>query len=81
MSRLRIKLPTLSEAIEQVTILEWHFEPGASIEEGDELVTVEAEKVDLAVPSPVAGTLVEILAKPEDEVSVGELLCVIESRA
>lgn len=81
MSRLRIKLPTVSEAIEEVTILEWHVELGGSIEEGDELVVVEAEKVDMAIPSPVAGTLVEILAKPDDVVSVGDVLCVIESRA
>jgi len=81
MTLSRIKLPTVSDAIEEVTILEWHVETGAVVDVGDELVSVQVDKVDLDIPSPVAGTLVEIVAKPDDEISVGGLLCVIESEA
>jgi pyruvate/2-oxoglutarate dehydrogenase complex dihydrolipoamide acyltransferase (E2) component len=81
MARHTIKVPSAGESIETVTILEWHVDSGGEVAQGDDLVTVEAEKVDIVIPSPVDGTLVEILARPDNEVSVGSPLCIIESPA
>ncbi len=79
MTRFRVKLPAVGEVVEDVTILEWHVEVGAILQEGADLLSVEAEKVDLVIPSPVEGTLVEILAEEGVQVSVGDQLCVVES--
>ncbi len=79
MAQHRVKVPVAGESVEQMTIIEWHVSPGGQVSEGDDLVSVEAEKVDLVIPSPVGGTLVEVLADLDDEVSPGDPLCVIES--
>jgi pyruvate/2-oxoglutarate dehydrogenase complex dihydrolipoamide acyltransferase (E2) component len=79
MARHRIKLPPLGESVERVVIVEWHATVGDSVTENSVLATVETDKVDTDVPSPIAGTLVEILAGAGAELAVGEPLCVIES--
>ena len=79
MARHRIKVPAIGESVDQLVILEWHVELGNTVSEEDELVSVEAEKVDMVVPCPISGTLVEILAQEGDEVMVGDPLCIIES--
>lgn len=79
MARYRIKVPPAGQSVELIVILEWHVEPGAPVAEGSDLVTVEAEKVDLVIPCPISGTLVEVLAGPGDELLIGDPLCVIES--
>ncbi len=78
MARNRIKLPQLGESVESVVVVEWHVEIGAQVEVDDILVTVETDKVDTDVPSPIGGTLVEIAAPSGTELTIGEPLCVIE---
>ena len=60
-------------------IVEWHVAIGDAVTQNSVLATVETDKVDTDVPSPMAGTVVEILAGAGAELAVGEPLCVIES--
>ena len=46
---------------------------------GTPLMAVETDKVTTEVPSPVAGTLVEQLVSPQDEVAVGAPICIVEA--
>ena len=64
--------------MESVVVVQWHREVGGRIEADDVLVTVETDKVDTDVPSPIAGTIVEIAASVGSELSIGEPLCVLE---
>jgi 2-oxoglutarate dehydrogenase E2 component (dihydrolipoamide succinyltransferase) len=59
-------------------IAEWLVEIGAEVVAGSPLVLVETDKVTTEVPSPVGGTLVEQLVAAQDEVDVGEPICVVE---
>lgn len=79
MARHRIKVPAAGGLAAQMMIVHWHVEPGGEVVEGDDLVSVEVEKVDVVIPSPVRGTLVEVIADLGHEVSPGDPLCVIES--
>lgn len=45
----------------------------------EEIATIETDKIDVAVNSPVAGTLKELFANEEDTVTVGQDLCKIEA--
>ena len=59
-------------------ILNVLVEPGATIEIDDELVVLEAMKMQNLIYSPAAGTVKEILVKTGDTVESGALLIVIE---
>ena len=76
--RQRVKMPRLGDTTQSVMIAEWLVEVGAEVVAGSPLVLVETDKVTTEVPSPVGGTLVEQLVAAQDEVDVGEPICVVE---
>lgn len=76
--RGQVKLPKLGDTANEVVVIEWHVEVGAPITEGDALLTVQTDKVEVEVPSPMSGTVVEHLVAPDDEVSVGAAIAVVE---
>lgn len=78
--RTTVKLPTLSEAGNEVMVIEWLCGVGDRVKAGDPLVMVETDKVDAEVPSPVSGVVVELLAHPEEEIGTGAPICVIEAK-
>jgi pyruvate dehydrogenase E2 component (dihydrolipoamide acetyltransferase) len=76
--RAQVKLPKLGDTANEVVVISWEAEVGATIAEGDPLVTVQTDKVDVEVPCPVAGVLVEHLVAPDEEVAVGSPIAVVE---
>lgn len=74
-----VKLPRLGDTTQGALVTEWLCAVGDEIIVGRPLVTVETDKVTTEVPSPVAGRLVEQLVAAQDELDVGDSLCVIES--
>jgi pyruvate/2-oxoglutarate dehydrogenase complex dihydrolipoamide acyltransferase (E2) component len=77
--RLTVKLPKLSEAADDVVILEWLVDVGSTVAENTDLVSVETDKAIVTVPSPVAGTVLELLVGVEDEVTTGTPIAVIDN--
>lgn len=67
-------MPKLGESITEGTIVSWSVKAGDSIEEDDVLFEVTTAKVNAEVPSPVAGTIQEILFKEGDTVEVGTVV-------
>ena len=74
-----VKMPRLGETVDEVVLLEWMVEVGDEVEEDTELALVETDKVETEVPSPVAGTVIDILVGEDAEVVTGEVICVIET--
>ena len=60
--------------MEEGDILEWQVAAGDRVEEGEILVTVEAEKVTGEVEAPSSGILTEILSAPGETVTVGTVI-------
>ena len=77
--RFEVKMPRLGETVDEVVLLEWMVKVGEEVENDSELALVETDKVETEVPSPVAGTVVEILIEEDAEVITGEVICVIET--
>lgn len=77
--RHKVKLPKLGDTTKTVLITEWLRSVGDDIEIGTPLLEVETDKITTEVASPVAGRMVEQLVALQDEVSIGESICVIES--
>ena len=76
--RIEVRLPQLSMGMSDAEILDWQVAVGDAVAEGDDLVEVDAEKAQVMVPSPSAGTVLELAAEPGDVVAVREVLCVLE---
>jgi pyruvate/2-oxoglutarate dehydrogenase complex dihydrolipoamide acyltransferase (E2) component len=76
--RAQVKLPKLGDTANDVVVISWQAEVGASVSEGDPLLTVQTDKVEVDVPSPMTGTVVEQLVAPDDEVAVGDPVAVLE---
>jgi pyruvate dehydrogenase E2 component (dihydrolipoamide acetyltransferase) len=69
-----IAMPELGESVTEGTVTQWLKKVGDTVEVDEPLLEVSTDKVDTEVPSPVAGTLVEILADEDDTVDVGETI-------
>jgi len=75
---MEVKLPYLAEGVDSCTVSFWQVSEGDSVEEGDDLVEMQTSKAVFNIPSPVSGTVTEILAWEGDEAKVGDDLCIIE---
>jgi len=78
MAKFDIVMPKLGESIIEATITKWLKEPGDTIEEDDAIVEIATDKVDSEIPSPVEGTLKEVLFQEGDVVEVGKVIAVVE---
>jgi pyruvate/2-oxoglutarate dehydrogenase complex dihydrolipoamide acyltransferase (E2) component len=76
--RHQVKMPKLGDTTQLVLISQWLCSVGDRIQIGSPLVLVETDKVTTEVPSPVSGRLAEQSVAAEDEVSVGDRICIIE---
>jgi len=74
MSTFEIKMPKLGESITEGTIIRWSVKVGDAIQEDDILFEVTTAKVNAEVPSPVEGTILEILYNEGDTVEVGTVV-------
>ncbi len=72
-----VSMPQLGETVTEGTVLRWAKKVGDSIAEDEVLVEISTDKVDTEVPSPIAGTILEILVAEGDTVEVGIDLVVI----
>ncbi|RKP28911.1 dihydrolipoamide succinyltransferase [Metschnikowia bicuspidata] len=76
-----VKVPEMAESITEGTLSAFHKEVGDYVELDELLATVETDKIDVEVNSPVAGTVAELLAAVEETVEVGQDLVRIEEGA
>ncbi|MEW6743996.1 MAG: dihydrolipoamide acetyltransferase family protein [Planctomycetota bacterium] len=74
---IEFKLPDIGEGVAEGEIVRWLVQEGAEVEEDQLLVEVMTDKATVEIPSPVAGTIVEIRAKEGATVPVGGVLVVI----
>jgi 2-oxoglutarate dehydrogenase E2 component (dihydrolipoamide succinyltransferase) len=72
-----VRVPTLGESVTEATVATWFKQPGDAVAVDEMLCELETDKVTVEVPSPVAGTLSEIVAAEGDTVGVDALLAQI----
>ncbi|NOL57298.1 2-oxoglutarate dehydrogenase, E2 component, dihydrolipoamide succinyltransferase [Corynebacterium ulcerans] len=69
-----VVMPELGESVTEGTITQWLKSVGDTVAVDEPLLEVSTDKVDTEVPSPVAGTILEILFNEDDTVDVGEVI-------
>ncbi|WP_025274975.1 2-oxoglutarate dehydrogenase, E2 component, dihydrolipoamide succinyltransferase [Haloglycomyces albus] len=72
-----VTMPALGESVTEGTVTQWLKQEGDTVEVDEPLLEVSTDKVDTEVPSPVAGTLIKIVAAEDAEVEVGGELAVV----
>ncbi|MGB6049307.1 MAG: 2-oxoglutarate dehydrogenase, E2 component, dihydrolipoamide succinyltransferase [Rhodococcus sp. (in: high G+C Gram-positive bacteria)] len=76
-----VNMPELGESVTEGTVTRWLKAVGDDVAVDEPLLEVSTDKVDTEIPSPVAGTLLEINAEEDDTVAIGGQLAVIGSGA
>ncbi|WP_415921493.1 2-oxoglutarate dehydrogenase complex dihydrolipoyllysine-residue succinyltransferase [Tateyamaria sp. SN6-1] len=72
-----VRVPTLGESVTEATVATWFKKPGDAVAMDEMLCELETDKVTVEVPSPVAGTLGDIVAAEGETVGVDALLATI----
>jgi 2-oxoglutarate dehydrogenase E2 component (dihydrolipoamide succinyltransferase) len=74
-----VNLPELGESVTEGTVTRWLKQVGDEVAVDEPLLEVSTDKVDTEIPSPVAGTLLEIKVSEDETVEVGSELALIGS--
>ena len=75
----RVTMPALGESVTEGTVTRWLKNVGDTVIIDEPLLEVSTDKVDTEIPSPVAGTLQEILVAEDETVPVGTDLAIVGS--
>ena len=76
-----VVLPELGESVTEGTVTRWLKQVGDDVAVDEPLLEISTDKVDTEIPSPVAGTLQEIVVGEDETVAVGAVLARIGSGA
>lgn len=72
-----VEMPQLGETVTEGTITSWRVSVGDLVAVDDVLVEISTDKVDAEIPSPVGGTVSQLLVAEGDVVEIGEPIVVI----
>lgn len=75
----QFKLPDIGEGIAEGEIVKWFVKPGDTINEDDTLLEVQNDKSVEEIPSPVTGTVKNILVSEGTVANVGDVLVEIDA--
>jgi pyruvate dehydrogenase E2 component (dihydrolipoamide acetyltransferase) len=69
-----VEMPQMGESIVEGTLTKWLKKPGDKVERDEPLFEISTDKVDTEIPSPVAGTLAEILVEEGKTVGINTVV-------
>ncbi|HLP97405.1 MAG TPA: 2-oxoglutarate dehydrogenase complex dihydrolipoyllysine-residue succinyltransferase [Sideroxyarcus sp.] len=81
MSIIEVKVPQLSESVSEATLLTWHKKVGEAVQEGENLIDIETDKVVLELPAVKSGVLSKIIKADGAKVGSGEVIAQIDTEA
>ncbi len=76
---LEIEMPKMGESVMEGTIIKWLKKVGEHIKLDEALFEISTDKVDTEVPSPVEGTVAEIMVAEQETVDVGTVVAKIST--
>jgi pyruvate dehydrogenase E2 component (dihydrolipoamide acetyltransferase) len=75
-----VRVPDLGDGVENATLSMWHFTPGDTVRQDDNLVELVTDKATFDVPSPVSGKIMDTVISEGTIVKSGDLLVIIDER-
>src|SRR5262245_11429427 len=73
-----VVMPQMGESIAEGTITKWLKKVGEHVDRDEPLFEISTDKVDAEIPSPVAGTLIEVRFNEGDTVEVNVVVAVLD---
>ena len=77
--KVDVTIPELAESVSEAIIGDWLKKPGEYVEEGEQLVDVETDKVILEITAPESGELASITKHKNEQVQSNEVIAVINT--
>jgi pyruvate/2-oxoglutarate dehydrogenase complex dihydrolipoamide acyltransferase (E2) component len=77
--RVEVRMAKFSYDMESAGISKWHKQVGDTVQRGEAIVEIDADKSTVDLEATESGTLVEIAAPEGTEVPVGEVIAYIET--
>ncbi len=74
-----VVMPQLGESVVEGVVVKWLVEAGEMVAKDSPLLEISTDKVDAEIPSPAAGRVTQILAKPGETVPIQAVLARIET--
>ncbi len=74
---VEIRVPALGESVVDATVAAWRKREGDPVAQGDVLVELETDKVNLEVSAEQSGVLQKIVRQQGDTVGIGDVLAVL----
>lgn len=81
MPRVPLNMPKMSMTMEFGTVVEWLVKVGDEVRDGDALVVVTTDKVDMEVEATFPGVIDEIVAQEGDQLDVGKPMAYLTTEA
>jgi 2-oxoglutarate dehydrogenase E1 component len=78
---VNVTLPEMGESVSEGSIVEWRKKVGDWVDEGDTIVDITTDKVDVEVPSTASGVVTAIHGDEGATVNVGSVLAEIDTTA
>jgi len=75
---VEVEVPDLGTDNEQGTVVEWHFDEGEFVEQGEVLLEISTDSGTVEVTAPQAGALLERVVDEDDTVRVGEPVALLD---
>src|SRR5687767_9163632 len=69
-----LKMPQLGSDMTEGTLLNWTKNVGDAVSVGDTIAEIETDKATVEVPAESSGTILQLLGKPGDTLSVGAVI-------
>ncbi len=79
--KIEIKVPQQGLTTEYVVLKKWIVQAGQKVKKNMPIAEIESEKAALELESPADGILVEIIAQPDEELTIGQVMGYIETGA
>ncbi|MGB5893276.1 MAG: 2-oxoglutarate dehydrogenase, E2 component, dihydrolipoamide succinyltransferase [Ignavibacteriaceae bacterium] len=76
---IEVEMPKMGESVMEGTIIKWFKKVGDKIKRDENLFEISTDKVDTEVPSPIEGTIAEILVGEQETVDVGTIVAKIST--
>ena len=80
MARFEFRLPDIGEGIAEAEIVAWHVKVGDEIGEDQQIADMMTDKATVEMESPVSGKVLELAGEVGDQVPIGSVLAVIETK-
>ncbi|OCA85598.1 branched-chain alpha-keto acid dehydrogenase subunit E2 [Bacillus sp. FJAT-27225] len=75
----QFKMPDIGEGIHEGEIVKWFVKPGDKVQEDDVLCEVQNDKAVVEIPSPVEGTVTDVLVGEGTVATVGQVLITFDA--